>query len=112
MKSFWIGSREVKKRIELFPKFIAQTIIDAVVKSQNSGDIPLNIRVEDHLHLWRSRSTRRVNSSRKIVVTFPDSRSCSRCSTSSSEISVPGGGSVSRSLAASEARSTSERASA
>ena len=46
-----------------------ETIIDAVVMEQNSGNVSLNGRVVNHLHRPRSCRTRRTNSSCEIAVT-------------------------------------------
>ena len=97
---------------QLLPKLVAQAVIDRIIVPQYSRDVSLYRWVVNHRHRPRSCLTRSTNSSCEIAVTCPDSNSLSRLSTSSSEISVPGGGSVSRSLAASKARSCSESASA
>ncbi len=98
--------------IQLCPELIAQPEIDAVVMTENLGNVFLDIRMKDRTHRPRSRSTRRTNSSWEIADTLPEARSFSRCWTSSSEMSVPAGGRVSRSLVTSVARSLSVKASA
>jgi hypothetical protein len=54
MKPSWLSSGEIDERIQFLPKFITQTVIDAIVVAQNPGNILLHGGVESDIHFRRS----------------------------------------------------------
>src|SRR5438874_791545 len=79
------------------PELVSKANIVFVIATQGTIDILLNRGVIPDLHLPRSASTRRMNSSCEISLARPLSRSESRCKTSSSETSGSSGARVSNS---------------
>lgn len=54
VKPVWSGGSGVDEQVQLIPKLIPKTIVDAIIIAQNFRNILLNIRVENDLHFRRS----------------------------------------------------------